>query len=101
MACDPVIFEGIPFFSLLDAEERAVLGEYVNLRRFSSGLRIYRAGDVGDKAYVVMSGSVQIVVIDEDNQEVVTDTPSSGEMFGLSSMLSAMPRQTTAIALEE
>jgi CRP/FNR family transcriptional regulator, cyclic AMP receptor protein len=49
----------------------------------------------------VLNGRVQIVVIDEDNQEVVTDTPGAGEIFGLSSMLSAMPRQTTAIALEE
>jgi uncharacterized membrane protein len=101
MACDPIIFEGIPFFSLLDADERAVLAEYVNLRRFPSGTRIYRAGDGGDNAFVVLNGKVRIVVIDEDNQEVVTDTPGAGEMFGLSSMLSAMPRQTTAIALEE
>jgi uncharacterized membrane protein len=41
------------------------------------------------------------VVIDNDNQEVVIDTPQPGEIFGMSSMLSATSHQTTAIALEE
>jgi uncharacterized membrane protein len=101
MPCDPAIFEAIPIFSLLDADERAVLAEQVELRRFARRQRIYRVGDPGEKAYVVTSGKVEVVVIDEDNQEVVLDTPSTGEMFGLASMLSASPHATTATALED
>lgn len=101
MACDPMVFQDIPIFSLLDADERAVLAEHVELRRFARGHRIYRAGEPGGKAYVVLNGKVQVAVIDEDHQEVVIDTPISGEIFGLSSMLSASPHQTTALALEE
>ena len=101
MPCDPAIFEDIPLFSLLDADERAVLGEQVELRRFAARQRIYRAGDPGAKAYVVTSGKVEVVVIDEDNQEVVLDRPTTGEMFGLASMLSASEHLTTATALED
>jgi CRP/FNR family cyclic AMP-dependent transcriptional regulator len=101
MACDPTIFEDVPIFSLLDADERGVLAEHVELRRFPAGRRIYKAGDAGEKAYVVLSGRVQVIMVDEDNQEVVVDTPSNGEIFGLSSMLSASPHQTTALALED
>jgi len=101
MPCDPAIFEDIPLFSLLDADERAVLGEQVELRRFAARQRIYRAGDPGAKAYVVTSGRVEVVVIDEDNQEVVLDRPTTGEMFGLASMLSASEHATTATALED
>jgi uncharacterized membrane protein len=72
----------------------------VELRRFNPRQRIYKAGDLGEKAYVLLSGKVEVVVIDEDNQEVVIDTPAVGEMFGLSSMLSAAPHQTTATAVE-
>src|SRR5437016_6119746 len=100
MPCDPAFFADIPIFSLLDADERAVLADQVELRRFNARQRIYKTGDPGDKAYVVQTGRVQVVVIDEDNQEVVIDTPADGEIFGLSSMLSAAPHQTTAIALE-
>ena len=34
MPCDPTVFAEIPIFSLLDADERAVLAEQVELRRF-------------------------------------------------------------------
>ena len=101
MPCDPAVFEDIPIFSLLDADERAVLADQVELRRFHARQRIYRAGEQGEKAYVVLSGKVAVVVIDEDNQEVVIDTPAVGEVFGLASMLSTGPHQTTATALEE
>ncbi|MBI3455065.1 MAG: DUF1003 domain-containing protein [Candidatus Rokubacteria bacterium] len=101
MPCDPSVFEAIQIFSLLDADERAVLAEHVELRRFTPRQRIYKAGELGAKAYVVLSGKVQVAVIDEDHQEVVIDTPAHGEIFGLSSMLSAAPHQTTAVALEE
>jgi CRP/FNR family transcriptional regulator, cyclic AMP receptor protein len=101
MPCDPSVFEDIPIFSLLDADERAVLAEQVDLRRFAARQRIFRAGDPGDKAYVLLKGQVQVVLIDDDNQEVVIDAPGSGEIFGLASMLSASPHRTSAIALEE
>ena len=101
MPCDPSLFERIPMFSLLDADERAVLAEQVELRRFAARQRIYRVGEPGHKAFVVLSGKVQVAVIDDDNQEVVLDTPTAGEMFGLASMLSASNHATTAIALEE
>jgi uncharacterized membrane protein len=101
MPCDPSVFEDIPIFSLLDADERAVLAEQVELRHFPPRQRVYKAGDSGGKAYLVLKGQVQVIVIDDDNQEVVIDSPRSGEMFGLASMLSAAAHQTTAVALEE
>jgi len=101
MGCDPGLFEEIPIFSLLDADERAVLADQVELRHFAARERIYRAGDMGERAYVVLSGQVRVVVIDEDNQEVVLDTPGPGDIFGLTSMLSAEPHQSSAMALED
>jgi len=101
MPCDPTVFEDIPIFSLLDADERAVLAEQVELRQFRARHRIYKPGDPGGKAYVVLRGQVQVVVIDDDHQEVVIDSPGSGEMFGLASMLSAAPHQTLAVAMED
>jgi uncharacterized membrane protein len=101
MPCDPSVFDGVPIFSLLDADERAVLAEQVDLRRFAPRQRIYRAGEPGDKAYVVLRGQVQVVLVDDDNQEVVIDTPGNGEIFGLASMLAAGPHRTSAVAVEE
>jgi len=101
MPCDPAIFEEVSIFSLLDADERAVLAEQVELRRFAPRHRIYRSGDPGGKAFIVVKGRVEVAVIDEDNQEVVVDRPGAGEMFGLASMLAASPHSTTATAVED
>src|SRR5262245_31376666 len=101
MPCDPSVFEGIPIFSLLDADERPLLAEQVDLRSLAARQRIYRACDPGDKAYVLLKGQVKVVLIDDDNQEVVIDAPGIGEIFGLASMLSASPHRTSALALEE
>ena len=101
MPCDPSVFEEIPIFSLLDADERAVLAEQVELRTFRARHRIYKPGDPGGKAYVVLTGRVQVIVIDDDHQEVVIDSPGHGEMFGLASMLAAAPHQTLALATED
>ena len=100
MPCDPSVFAEVPIFSLLDADERAVLADQVEHRRFPARQRIYKTGDAGEKAYVLLSGKVEVAVIDEDNQEVVIDRPAAGEIFGLSSMLSTAPHQTTATAVE-
>jgi uncharacterized membrane protein len=101
MPCDPEILRVVPIFALLDDDERAVLAEHVEVRTFAPRQRIYKIGDPADTAYVVISGSVQVTTIDEDQQDVLFDQPGSGEFFGFASMLDRTPHQTTAIALEE
>ena len=101
MTCNPEVLKHVPLFSLLDAEETAVLAGQVQLRSFTPRQRIYKIGDPGDKAYVMVSGRVRVTTVDQDNQEVVIDEPGHGEFFGFASMLEQTPHQTAAIAVEE
>jgi uncharacterized membrane protein len=101
MACDPTVFAEVPIFSLLDADERAILADHVELRRFVTRQRIYKAGDTGGRAYIVLTGRVEVSMIDEEQRPVVVDTPQRGEVFGLSSMLAESAHLTTAVALED
>jgi len=101
MACNPTVLRQVPLFALLDDEETCVLAGQVELRTFAPRQRIYKMGEPGDRAYVLVSGSVRVTTVDEDNQEVVVDQPSQGEFFGFASMLEQTPHQTTAIAQEE
>ena len=101
MACDPSVFAEVPIFSLLDADERAILADHVDIRRFVARQRIYKAGDPGHRAYIVLSGRVQVSMVDEEQRPVVVDMPQRGEIFGLSSMLAESAHLTTAVALEE
>lgn len=101
MACSPEILRRVPLFALLDDEETAVLAGQVELKTFAARQRIYKIGDPGGRAYVVVSGRVKITTIDEDNQEVVVDEPAFGEFFGFASMLEQTAHQTEAVSLEE
>src|SRR5277367_5422676 len=100
MPCDPQILRHVPLFALLDEEELAVLASQVELKTFSPRQRIYKMGDAGGRAYVLVSGMVQVTTVDEDHQEVIVDRPKHGEFFGFASMLDGTPHQTTAIATE-
>ena len=101
MACEPTILRDVPLFALLDDDEMKVLAAQVELRTFAARQRIYKIGDQSGRAYVLISGLVQVTTIDEDHQDVVFDEPASGDFFGFASLLDQTPHQTTAIAIEE
>ena len=101
MACHPEVLKRVPLFALLDEEETAVLAAQVELKTFAPRQRIYKMGDPGGQAYVMVSGRARVSTVDQDHQEVVVDEPGSGEFFGFASMLEQTPHQTEAIALDE
>src|SRR5271157_2137126 len=101
MPCDPMELKHVPLFALLDEDETAVLAAQVELKKFAARQRIYKIGDPGKHAYILMSGTVQVTTIDEDHQEVLVDQPGHGEFFGFASMLEQTAHQTAALAVEE
>lgn len=101
MACDPEVLKHVPLFATLDQDETAVLAAQVKLKTFAPRQRIYKAGDAGGQAYVMVTGRVRVTTIDEDQQEVVVDEPAHGAFFGFASMLEETNHQTSAIAMEE
>jgi len=101
MACEPEILRQVPLFARLDDDETAVLAAQIEIRTFAARQRIYKIGEPGGRAYVMVSGAVRLTTIDEDHQDVIVDEPSSGEFFGFASMLDSTPHQTNAVALED
>jgi CRP/FNR family transcriptional regulator, cyclic AMP receptor protein len=101
MTCKAEDLRQIPLFALLDDDEMAVLAAQVDIKRFAPRQRIYKIGEPGKHAYVMMSGTVRVTTVDQDHQEVLVDAPSHGDFFGFASMLDDTPHQTTALAMEE
>src|SRR3984893_14589734 len=101
MACSPEILKRVPLFALLDDEETAVLAAQVEVKTFTQRQRIWKIGEPGGRAYVLVSGVVRVTTVDEDQQEVIVDQPAEGEFFGFASMLDQTAHQTEAIAVEE
>jgi CRP/FNR family cyclic AMP-dependent transcriptional regulator len=100
MPCNSNELRQVPLFSLLDNDELAVLAQQVELRDFAANQRIYKAGDASGPAYVMLSGAVEVTLVDEDGQEVTFSEPRHGDFFGFASMLEGSPHQTTAVATE-
>jgi len=101
MACKAEELRHVPLFALLDEDETEVLAGQVELKNFAPRQRIYKIGAPAAQAYVMLSGKVRVTTVDEDQQEVVVDEPSHGDIFGFASMLQQSDHQTEAIALEE
>ena len=101
MPCKTEDLRQIPLFALLDDDEIAVLAAQVEVKKFAARQRIYKIGEAGKHAYVMMSGLVRVTTVDHDHQEVLVDEPRHGDFFGFASMLEDSPHQTTALAMEE
>ena len=101
MPCAVEELRDVPLFALLDEDELAILAAQVELRMFAARQRIYKIGDSGKNAYVMMSGSVRITTVDEDQQEVLLDEPGHGDFFGFASMLDETPHHTNAMAMAD
>ncbi|MCU1251678.1 MAG: putative rane protein [Edaphobacter sp.] len=101
MTCKAEDLRQIPLFALLDDDEMAVLAAQVEIKKFAARQRIYKLGEPGKHAYVMISGVVRVTTVDQDHQEVLVDEPSRGDFFGFASMLEDTPHQTTALAMEE
>jgi uncharacterized membrane protein len=101
MSCNPEVLKQVPLFALLDDDETALLAGKVEAKTFAPRQRIYKIGEPGGRAYVVVSGKAQVTTVDEDQQEVLLEEPGAGDFFGFASMLQQTPHETGAMALEE
>lgn len=98
---DPEVFNEVPIFALLDADEKAVLAGLVSERRFTKGEVVFKAGDPGGYAYVVDHGEIHVNITDLANESILIDVVDDGDICGMSSLLANSKHQTTAIAVED
>ena len=101
MPCNPEELRHVPLFEQLDDDEAAVLASQVEMREFAPRQKIYKIGEPGERAYVVISGKIKVTTFDEDHQEVVVDELEHGGFFGFASMLDESPHETAATAMEK
>src|ERR1700722_18458295 len=73
MPCKTEDLRQIPLFALLDDDEIAVLAAQVEVKKFAARQRIYKIGEPGKHAYVMMSGQVRVTTVDHDHQEVLVE----------------------------
>ena len=84
---------------ILTEPERDTLAREMHLRRFRAGEVIYHRGDPASDAFVVFSGLVKLVLLDDEGHEVIVALRARGEFFGELALFEERDRDATAIAV--
>ena len=88
------------FAAIDEATAKEVANRLVR-KTFKRGQALFHQGDPGDSLYVVMDGSVAIVMSSENGERMVLTTMHSPDVLGEIALLDGGTRSATAEAVEE
>jgi len=91
----------VPFFALLDDQERAALAERLDDISLPAGKAIFNTGDPGGALYIVRSGKVELFFKNATGERIVLETIDAGGFFGEISLLDGGARTAAAVVLED
>jgi CRP/FNR family cyclic AMP-dependent transcriptional regulator len=75
-------------------------GQILPRKLIRAGRSIFKKGDPGDAAYVIQSGTVEIVRPVVDQRRVIASL-AAGEIFGEMALIDGKPRMADAVALTD
>jgi CRP-like cAMP-binding protein len=94
---DVALLERVPTLRLLGIAALRVIAIGSEQQEFARGSVLFRSGDDSDCGYVVQHGAFRISLDDGSDYEIIA---GPGMLIGELALLVAMPRPSTAIALE-
>lgn len=101
MPTDAALLAEVPFFELLNDDERATLAAQVDVVTFPANHLLFSLGDPGDSLYVIRSGEVEVFVKDNSGARIVLETAKVGDFFGEMSLLDGGPRTASVLVTQE
>jgi uncharacterized membrane protein len=98
---DAALLAQVPFFQVLDDEERIFLAGELDVVRFREGDMVFNYGDPGDALFVIRTGEVEVFFKDDTGERIVLETAREGEFFGELSLLDNGPRTASVVVTRE
>ena len=95
------ILRKVPLFADLGEPEINRIAEVARERSYPKNSVILFEDDPGDALYVVVQGSVKVVLIGEDGREVILSVLGQGDFFGDMALIDDEPRSAHVIAMED
>jgi uncharacterized membrane protein len=95
------MLSNVPFFALLDDQERATLADRLDAISIPAGNTLFNRGDPGDSLYVVRRGVVELWITNDTGERIVLETAREGDFFGEISLLDGGPRNAAALVTED
>ena len=101
MPTDVALLAEVPFFQLLDDQERADLATQLDVVRFPAGYAMWKAGDPGDALYVIRSGEVEVFFKNDTGERIVLETSGVGDFFGELSLVDSGARTASVVVTQD
>ena len=91
------LLKGVPLFQSLDDAALVDLQRQLIPRRIARGARVFSKGDAGSSMFIVVSGSVRVMLppAEPGAPPVVLQDLGEGEFFGEMALLDSQPRSAT------
>lgn len=93
---DIALFNRIPTLNVLGMAALNVLAIGAEHKNLEFGDELFKIGDEGDSGFVVRRGSFRVAAVERINETIV----GPGALIGELALMVAMPRPSTAMALE-
>jgi len=88
-------------FGHLDEASAKTLFTDFQRRTYAKNSFVINAGDNSDCFYLIQSGKIKIIILDEEGKEVILSILDPGEHFGEFSLIDGQPRSASAVTMEE
>jgi CRP/FNR family transcriptional regulator, cyclic AMP receptor protein len=96
-----LFLEKVKIFQGLSLEELGEIAQIVDTEQYQEEEALFRMGDPGNFAYILVSGMVELAVLDKKGRKQTTRLLSAGTCFGELSLLDGKARSTDAVVLED
>jgi CRP-like cAMP-binding protein len=99
MAVDELTFlRNVPIFADLEAKELDKVAKLGTRQKYKRGNIVVLEQESGAALFVILSGKVKVVRMDEDGREVILSMFGPGEFFGEMSLLDGLARSASVVA---
>jgi sigma-B regulation protein RsbU (phosphoserine phosphatase) len=98
---DESVFLKIPLFQDVPSAELFQVVRELPVETYAPGAYIFREGDTGEKLYVVMDGSLEVLLGAESSDELLLRTCGPGEYIGEMSLILPDGRRTATVRAKE
>lgn len=94
------IYKAVPLFQHLDEQELDVILKISRLFRAAEGTKLVEEGESGKGLYIMVNGSAEVTVTDEDGELTRLAVLGRGDTVGELSLIDASPHSATVTCSE-
>lgn len=88
-------------FKKLPENELEYLASLAKVQTYPAGATVIRQGEPGDAFYVVLSGHLEVVRVDEEGRERTINYHAAGHYFGEGALFTGQPRAATVRTMDD